>query len=118
MASAGWVGAFCRTKIGERAEEIRAELRSCSWQKNLNEKGEEEETREAREKLIIAKTKPQFGNEIGGARSNGVIRRDQSTGWVAVSNVAITLHHHRDWRRYLVPPSQCSYLLALWKKLH
>ena len=92
MASARWVGVFCRTKIGERAEEIRAELRSCSWQKNLNEKGEEEETREAREKLIIAKTKPQLGNEIGGTRSNGVIRRDQSAGWVAVSHVAIKSH--------------------------
>ena len=32
--------------------------------KNRTEKGDEE-TREAREKLIVAKTKPQFGNEIG-----------------------------------------------------
>ena len=101
MASAARDGLmlFFKTKKGERAEEIRAELRSCTWQKSLDEKGEEEETSEAREKLIIAKTKPQFGNEIGGTRSNGVIRRDQSTGWGAVSHVAIKLHHHPDWGR-------------------
>ena len=97
MASAGWVDAFFlepRKEKGRKKSELNF-VRALG-KKNLSDKGEEvEETSEAREKLIIAKTRPQFGNEIGGgARS----KWSDSAGWIKA----------QDGPRFLMLRSNCT----------